>query len=224
MLGLAGAAAVLGLGAAWGVSALRAKPTVKTVAIAATPAAGPATTAAAVSLGEVAVTGETEGDGGADLLASCVTNHLPKDSFRKQPDFNWICSETDPRSGGEKLRVAIVQGAAGGAPTDAMKIVSRMGWYEMALFAVARESCCTEPKALELPDPSSGCDPMVKTLGAVSKSVAARQNVDEALAAFEKAARCETDAKKASLYRRAAAPTSAEQSAFKELLKSVDAP
>ncbi|MFO0571679.1 MAG: hypothetical protein U0263_38985 [Polyangiaceae bacterium] len=224
MLGLAGAAAVVGLGAAWGVSALRAKPTVKTVAIAATPTgeAVPATTA--VSLGEVAVTGDTEGDGGGDRLASCVSNHLPKEAFRKQPDVSWLCSENDPRAGGEKLRVAIVQGAAGGAPTSAMKIVSRIGWYEMALFAVARESCCTEAKALELPEPSKGCDPMVKNLGAVSKSVAARQHVDEALAAFEKTARCETDAKKASLFRRTAAPTSAEQAAFKELLESVDAP
>ena len=223
MLGLAGAAAVVGLGAAWGVSALRAKPTVKTVAIAASPAGGAPTTTA-VSLGEVAVTGDTEGDGGGNLLASCVTNHLPKDSFRKQPDVSWLCGETDPRAGGEKLRVAVVQGAAGGAPTDAMKVMSRIGWYEMPLFAVARESCCSEPKALELPEPSPGCDPMVKTLGAVSKSVAARQNIDESLASFEKAARCEVDAKKASLYRRTAAPTAAEQAAFKELLERVDTP
>jgi hypothetical protein len=58
----------------------------------------------------------------------------------------------------------------------------------------------------------------------VSKAVAAGQAIDDALGAFDKSARCEADAKKASLYKRAAAPTSAEQSAFRELLKSVNAP
>jgi hypothetical protein len=224
MLGLAGAAAVLGLVAAWGVSAYRAKPKVKTVAVLATSSVAVAPSQTAVSLGEVAVTGDTEGDGGQDPIASCVGNHLPKSSFKKQPDFAFLCGETDPRAGGEKLRVAIVQGAGGGAPTEAMKVVSRLGWYEMALFAVVRESCCTEPKALELPEPSQGCTPLVTSLAGVSKAVAAGQAIDDALGAFDKSARCEADAKKASLYKRAAAPTSAEQSAFRELLKSVNAP
>ncbi|MBK7584609.1 MAG: hypothetical protein IPI67_31030 [Myxococcales bacterium] len=215
-------AAVLGLGAAWGVSAWRAKPKV-TVITTSAPREAPPAAASAVSLGEVAVTGESEGDsgGGADLAVSCVSAHFPKDTFKKSPDLSWLCTEVSPLTGGEKLRVAVVQGAAGGAPTDAQTLFAKVGWYEMALFAVIRTSCCTEPPAMSLPEPSAGCEPLVGAATDIGKAVAGKQSLDEPLAAFAKAARCETDAKKASLFRRGGPPQPSEEAAFKELLKSV---
>jgi len=220
----AAAAAVLGLGAAWGVSAWRSRPRVTVIATAAQPQPTAPAAPSAVSLGEVAVTGESEGDGGTDRSLSCVAAYFPKDTFKKAPDLTWLCAETDPRVGGEKLRVAVVQGAAGGAPTEAQQLFAKLGWYEMAAFGMIRASCCIDPKALELPEPSSGCDPLVKTIDAVSKAVAAKSPADEALTSFAKAAKCETEAKKASLFRRTGAPQSSEEAAFKDLMKSVSAP
>jgi hypothetical protein len=217
----AGGAAVLGLSAAWGVSAWRSKPRVTVITTSApqTAPAGPS----AVSLGEVAVTAESA-EGGVDRSLSCVAAHFPKETFKKAPDFSWLCTEVDPRAGGEKLRVAVVQGAAGGAPTDAQQLFARLGWYEMAAFGVVRGTCCTDAKSLSLPDPSSGCDPLTKAMDEITNAVEAKEPLDGALTAFSKAARCETDAKKASLFRRGGAPQPSEEAAFKELMKSVSAP
>ena len=225
ILVFAGVAAVLGVGAAWIASALRPKPTPVTAATASA-ASEPQTppSASAVNLGEVAVTGESETEGGADRTASCVGGYLPEGSFRKTPDLSWLCTETDPRSGGDKLRVAVVEGGVGGAPTDAMRIFGQLGWYQMAAFAVVRESCCVDAKPLELPEPAKGCDPLTGHLHELSKAVMAKQSTDAALASYEKTARCEADAKRASMFRRAGPPQASEASAFLELLKSVRAP
>ncbi|MCC6897924.1 MAG: hypothetical protein IT377_03055 [Polyangiaceae bacterium] len=220
----AAVAAVLGLGAAWGVSAWRSRPKV-TVITTSAPREAPAPAApSAVSLGEVAVTGESEGDGGVDRSLSCVAANFPKDTFKKAPDLRWLCAESDPRAGGEKLRIAVVQGAAGGAPSEAQQLFSRLGWHEMSAFGVFHAACCNEPQALSLPEPSPGCDPLVKAIDAIAKAVTAKQPIDDALAAFGKAARCETDAKKAAQYRRTQAPQPSEDAALKDLLKSVSAP
>ncbi|MFO0565136.1 MAG: hypothetical protein U0263_05710 [Polyangiaceae bacterium] len=220
----AGIAAVLGLGAAYGVAQLRAKPKVQVVTTSAPQNPPAASTSEAVSLGEVAVTGESEVASDAGRAVSCVAGHFPKDTFKRAPDLSWLCTETDPRSGGEKLRVAVVQGAAGGAATTAQQVFARLGWYEMAAYAVVRSSCCTDPKALELPAPSQGCDPLTQKLDELAKAVQSKSPVDDAVSGFSKAARCEADAKKASVFRRPGAPQSSEEAAFKELLKSVVEP
>ncbi len=220
----AAVAAVLGLGAAWGVSAWRSRPKVTVITTAAPQETGAAVAPSAVSLGEVAVTGESEGEGGVDRSLSCVAAYFPKDTFKKAPDLTWLCAEVDPRAGGEKLRVAVVQGAAGGAPTEAQQLFAKLGWYEMAAFGMIRASCCNDPKALELPEASSGCEPLAKAIDEVGKAVASKQPIDEPLSAFGKAAKCETDAKKASLFRRGGAPQPSEEAAFKDLMKTVSAP
>jgi len=225
ILVFAGVAAVLGVGAAWIASALRPKPPVVTATSASTaaePSAPPS--ASAVNLGEVAVTGESETEGGADRTVSCVGGYLPEGSFRKSPDLSWLCTETDPRNGGDKLRVAVVEGGVGGPPTDAMRIFGQLGWYQMAAFAVVRESCCVDVKPLELPEPAKGCDSVTAHLHDISKAVTAKQSTDAALAGYEKAVRCETDAKRASVFRRTGPPQPSESAAFGELLKSVRAP
>ena len=102
-----------------------------------------------------------------------------------------------------------------------MKTFSQLGWYEMAAFAAIRSTCCSELKPLELPEPTKGCDPLTTPLAGIAKAVGASESLDEPLARFEKAAKCETDAKRATLFHRTAAPSSNEGAAFKELMKSV---
>ncbi len=81
---------------------------------------------------------------------------------------------TDPRAGADKLRVAVVGSApkAGGA-TEAMKIFARIGWYDMAAFAVVRAGCCPDAKPLELPEASKGCGDMAEALRGVGQEVVA---------------------------------------------------
>ena len=71
---------------------------------------------------------------------------LPKGTFTKSPAVEWLCDETDPRVGADKLHAAIVSGAPRGAVTDSMKIFSRIGWYAMPVFAVVRVGCCPGAK------------------------------------------------------------------------------
>ncbi len=94
----------------------------------------------------------------------------------------------------------------------------------MTAFGVIHASCCNEQQPLSLPEPSPGCDPLVKAIDGIAKAVTAKQPIDEALVAFGKAARCEADAKKAAQYRRTQAPQPSEDAALKDLLKSVSAP
>jgi hypothetical protein len=139
---------VLGLLGGWVYNTLRPKPVV-VVPMAAAPK--PPASDKPIDLGEVPVTGESEKPvAPADKLSSCVMGYMPKDSFATAPDFSGVCDQTDPRVGADKLRVAIVSSAPKtGTPTEAQKIFARIGWYDMAAFAVARAGCCPDAKPLE---------------------------------------------------------------------------
>ena len=139
-----GAALVVGLVAAWGVSAFRSRQRVEVVEVAAPGAAEPSAKDKEIALNEIPVTGESNQLTG-DKMATCVAGYLPKGAFAKPPDVSWMCNERDPREGGMKLRSAVVQGAPAGAPTDAMKLLSV--WVaEMAAFAVIRAGRCADRK------------------------------------------------------------------------------
>ena len=179
-----------------------------------------AASAAQVSLAEQPVTAESAGLSG-DGTAACVSAHLPKGAFKKSPDFKWLCKETDPREGAAKLRTAVVEGAGGAKVTDAMRIFSKLGWYEMAAFELVRNGCCSmEMEALKLPEPSAGCEAMAPVLTDLAKAVTAGQKVDEPIKKTSEAFACEAKKNRASLYRRANAPAAHEETAFRELVKS----
>jgi hypothetical protein len=222
-IGLALGGVALGVGAAYLAFALRpaTKPPGPAVASNATGSASPPPSA--VSLGDIAVTGEETDAATGDHLSSCLAAHLPKGTFRKPPEVAWLCTEKDPRTGGERLRVELVKGAAGGPPTEAMRSFSQLGWYDMPTFVVLRAGCCTdpEPPPLELPEPATGCDAMAPVLTEVGKAVISGQNFDDSLKHFGEVARCETTAKRTALFRKQAAPLASEETAFRELVKHV---
>ncbi len=217
-------AIVFGLGAAWAVSAVRSRPKVVEVPVQpSASAASPASSKSEIDLSEVSVNGqkETLTD---DKTASCVAGYLPKNAFKDTPDFSWLCADTDPRDGAGKLRVALVKSSPGGGVSDAMKLYSRLGWYDMAAFAVLRSGCCTDAKSLSLPDPAKDCERVDQALDKLGHSIAASRGHEEELAAFARATDCEAKANRASLYRQKSAPTSAEQAAFEEFVKQLQTP
>jgi hypothetical protein len=217
---LAAGGIVVGLLGGWIYNTVRPKPPIvieKPVAPATPPSDKP------IDLGEVPVTGESEKTvNPTDKLTSCVMGYMPKDTFGSSPDFSGVCDQTDPRIGADKLRVAIV----GSAPkiegaTEAQKIFSRIGWYDMAAFAVVRAGCCPGAQPLELPEPAKACDNMARALEFVGQEVVANHALEEPLKKFTAIIHCEVNAGRGGLFRKAARPAGGEDTAFLELVKSL---
>jgi hypothetical protein len=220
MLPLAVGGIVLGLLGGWVYNTLRPKPVIE-VPVAAAPKPPPSDKP--IDVGEVPVTGESEKQvAPADKLSSCVMGYMPKDTFGSAPDFSGVCDQTDPRLGADKLRVAIVSSAPKtGAPTDAQKIFSRIGWYDMAAFAVIRAGCCPDAKPLELPEPTKTCDDMAEALRAVGQEVVSNHPVEEALKKYTAAIHCELNNGRGPTFRKRERPVGGEDSAFLELVKAL---
>jgi hypothetical protein len=217
MLAAAGISA--GLIGGWVFSHLHAKPKVTVVEV--QKPAPPEEPKKAIDLGDVPVTGQSEtASASGDRTGSCVSGYMPKGTFDKAPDMSWVCDETDPRSGAEKLRVSLINGAKG-TTTDAMKIFARIGWYDMAAFAVVRAGCCENAKPLTLPAPSAGCSAMDEALHEVGSSVVAARSYDDSLKKYTAAIHCEMNAGKGALLHHPNRPAGGEDSAFGELVHAV---
>jgi hypothetical protein len=130
-----------------------------------------------------------------------------------------MCSETDPRIGADKLHSVIVSSGPKGAPSDAMKIFSRIGWYAMPAFAVVRAGCCPDAKPLSLPEAHCQMD---AALRAVGDAVTASHDFEEPLKAYTESIHCELNRGGAKMLRRAERPAGGEDTAFRELMKHLD--
>jgi hypothetical protein len=216
---LAAAGISAGLIGGWFFSHMRPRTNVKVVEV--QKPAPPEEPKKAIDLGDVPVTGQSEAvSATTDKTGSCVSGYMPKGTFEKAPDMAWVCDETDPRNGAEKLRVSVINGAKG-QTTDAMKIFARIGWYDMAAFAVVRAGCCENAKPISLPTPSNGCSAMDETLRDIGSAVVAARSYDEALKKYTAAIHCEMNAGKGSLLRHPNRPAGGEDSAFGELVHAV---
>jgi hypothetical protein len=216
VLMLASFGVAVGLIGGWTFSKMRG-PSVKVIEVQ-KPAAQPAPKKA-IDLSEVPVNGESE-SASTDKVGSCVSGYLPKGSFDKAPDMSWVCEESDPRSGAEKLRVAVINGGKG-TTSEAMKIFARIGWYDMAAFAVVRAGCCENAKPLALPPPSTSCGAMDEALRDMGSAVVAQRSYDEPMKAYTADIHCELNAGKGGALRHTARPVGGEDSAFGELVHAV---
>jgi hypothetical protein len=184
------------------------------------PTASPEPSASAIELGEVPVTAGSEVALG-NKLATCVAGYLPKGAFSKAPDVDWLCTVTDPRIGGEKLHGAVVSGAPKGQTTDAMKIFSRIGWYDMAAFAVARAGCCADAKPISVPEARAECS-MDAALRDVGDAVVAVRDVKEPLKKYTESIHCELNKGGLKGLRRSGRPEGGEDTAVLDLGKELD--
>lgn len=210
-------AIVLGIGAGVALTFLRPKR-VQVVAVPEKVVAAAAAAPSALELGEVPVTGENEARLGTKL-ATCMAGYLPKGTFTKAPEVEWLCSETDPRIGAEKLHSAIVAAGPKGSPSEAMKIFSRIGWYAMPAFAVVRAGCCPDAKPLSLPEAKCQMD---ATLRDVGDAVIASRDVTAPLKAYTESIHCELNRGGAKMLRRAERPAGGEDTAFLDLVKRLE--
>ncbi|HEY3256056.1 MAG TPA: hypothetical protein VGJ91_18985 [Polyangiaceae bacterium] len=219
LLMLASFGAAIGLIGGWTFSTMRSKTNVKVIEVQKPQAAAQEEPKKAIDLSEVPVNGQSE-TASVDKVGSCVSGYLPKGTFDKAPDMSWVCEESDPRTGAEKLRVAVINGGKGNV-SDAMKIFARIGWYDMAAFAVVRAGCCENAKPLSLPPPSNGCTAMDDSLREIGSSVVASRSYDEPMKAYTAAIHCEVNAGKGSALRHGSHPAGGEDSAFGELVHAV---
>jgi hypothetical protein len=188
--------------------------------VAAPTAEAPEPSASAIELGEVPVTAVGEHNLG-NKLATCVAGYLPKGAFGKAPELDWLCSETDPRVGGEKLHSAVVAGAPKGTVTDAMKIFARIGWYDMAAFAVVHNGCCLEAKPVTIPEGHAECS-MDTALREVGDAVIAARDVEVALKRYTDSIHCELNQGGGKFLKRTSRPEGGEDTAFLDLVKKLD--
>jgi serine/threonine protein kinase len=211
---------LLGLSAAWALS--RGKR-VQVVEVS-RPAPKPAIQQAEIKLGEVPVTGQEQLDASVgDKLTSCVAGFLPKGTFVRTPDVSWLCSESNAIDGTLKLRVAVVSGGRG-TTTDAMKTFSKIGWYDMPIWAVIRTGCCDMASAITLPEPAPKCDQLDSVLQEIGSAVLSSQSFDEALQRYDTRARCEFNAGRVGVYHQKGSPQPFEQGVFREFVKAVQTP
>ena len=184
------------------------------------PPAAPEPSASAIELGDVPVTGAGEQLLG-NKLATCVAGYLPKGAFGKAPELDWLCGEADPRVGGEKLHGAVVAGAPRGTTTDAMKIFARIGWYDMAAFAVVHNGCCIDAKPVTIAEGSAECA-MGTALREVGDAVIAARDVEAALKKYTESIHCELNHGGSKYLRHSGRPEGGEDTAFLDLVKRLE--
>ncbi len=133
-----------------------------------------------------------------------------------------MCSESDPRVGAEKLHASVVSGAPKGQVTEAMKIFAKIGWYDMAAFAVVRAGCCPDAAALTIPKLSDSCTKMDASLREVGDAVVAMKPVEPALKNYTgvDSLRAQLGSQQRAPPKRAAA--GGEDTAFLELVKKLE--
>jgi hypothetical protein len=207
----------LALGAVAGIALTFLRP--KRVELVELPEKVAAPTSSALELGDVPVTGENDDQRLGTKLATCAAGYMPKNTFGKTPDVEWLCSETDPRVGAEKLHAAVVAAAPKGVVTDAMKIFSRIGWYAMPAFAVVRAGCCPDAKPLALPDEHCAMSAALRDVG---DAVVAVKDVTEPLKKYTESIHCELNHGGAKMLRRAERPQGGEDTAFLELVQHLE--
>lgn len=219
---LAGVAFVVTVGVVWGYFALRPGE-VEVVEVPRSASAKPASSEASIDLNAVSVMGD-EDAGLGDQMATCVAGWLPKGAFGKPPDFGWVCEQNNPLEGAASLKSALVKYKPPGQVTDAMKVFSQLGWYEMAAYSVVHAGCCADAGPLKLVDPAPGCARVDEPLNSIGTSVVGNQSATAAIDAFDQSAKCEAKAQRAGSYNQKAAPTGAERRAFEDYLKQIQAP
>lgn len=209
---LAVLAAVLGVGAAWGIAALRkSEPTVvvkdKLVPVAAAVASGP------VDLAEVPVTGKEQEAG--DATTSCVKGYIREGTLVKGANLDPLCHAGElPRALGV-LRTAFASTAGVGGAT--LPRFDTLGWYALPVLSGLRQACCGEsPSAIVWPDVTEACPDFVPSLETLGKAIGSNQLMDGSISRFDAAAKCATKTGRATGIA-PAPPSPLSEKAFREL-------
>jgi hypothetical protein len=116
---------------------------------------------------------------------------LPPETFgAAAPDLSFVCADRRAFQGATALEAEIVK-AAGGASTVtvAMDEWSRLGWYQLAAYALMRGHCCPDAQGLKVPEAMAPCK-LEAALCWLPNALGDPGELVKALASFGRAASC----------------------------------
>jgi hypothetical protein len=155
-------------------------PTTATPTVAASTTEQPPASSASTHNTAAAVTAAPPRD-----LAACVASMFAPETFtERELDFGFLCEETNPIKGANRLHTQVVLGGGGEkGVTDGMREWANLGWYAMGAFALVRGHCCEAPAALRTPTALAVCelDTRLTALG----EAASGSDADAAAAALD---------------------------------------
>ena len=147
-----------------------------------------------------------------ESMSQCVSSMFPSDTFNEAQDMAFVCDQPDARSGASLVRQRLVVGSRGSV-TAGMKEWTRLAWHQIPVWSIFRNVCCPNPKPIELPPPSRGCESIAKASDAVGIAFVENKPIDDALSAFQQAADCAFYGRDPN-YAYAVAPITGGQAAF----------
>jgi len=151
-------------------------------------------------------------------VQACVAPLFPANTFVSgQSDLSFVCSETEPANGAKSLRNQVVVGAGKDATSEAMKEWSTLGWYGMAVFAIARARCCKDAPPLSTPTVLKDCalDESLTRLGAATFETS-NDASEKALYAYRGAVKCIVKNGAAQAFGQQGEPRGGELTTFKK--------
>ncbi|MCU0692683.1 MAG: protein kinase [Polyangiaceae bacterium] len=155
---------------------------------------------------------------GPVAITKCVAALFPPRTFDALQDLCFVCSTPDGKRGVRLMRQRIVLGS-GGRLTEGMNEWSRLGWHELAVYAIAREVCCATSEPLVLPPPVGSCPPVDRTADSVAVAFDTRaSDLTDRIVRFQRAADCAQNTK-APGFKYPAGPISGGQVVFDAFLK-----
>jgi hypothetical protein len=190
--------------------------TTTTTAAAPSPAPPPETTSGAPVEPAPSVVPTASG-APADDTQACIQPFFPEKTFvTRVPDLGFLCTETQPAKGAGSLHTQVVLGGGRGGASEAMKEWATMGWYGMAVFAIARARCCTDPQPLKTPTTLEHCK-LDERLMQLAKAVLESSNevADAALRDYTAAVNCMVRGGAADVFGQEGYPKGGEVTSFK---------
>jgi serine/threonine-protein kinase len=118
-----------------------------------------------------------------------------------------------------KLKSAVVS-SGGGNTTAAMREWSKLGWHELAAFAVMRAHCCPGAPALTAPSETKACN-LEAALAALAGALDDGKAMEKALREYRTAVDCLADKGHSSLFGRSGPPQGGELQYIEQLLGRV---
>jgi hypothetical protein len=152
-------------------------------------------------------------------IRACIEPLFPEDTFAHgDPDLGFLCTETQPAKGAANLHTQVVLGGGRGGATDAMKEWATLGWYSMAVFAIARTHCCPDAPPLSTPTSLGHCklDETLTQLGKAALTPGSDDPAEEAMLDFTRAVNCLVRGGAIELFGQEGYPKGGEVTSFKK--------
>jgi serine/threonine-protein kinase len=126
-------------------------------------------------------------------LGACVRELFPADTFSSDSKLEALCKEFDPRRGATTLRGEVARvGLVARTTTQGMREFAVLSWYDMAVFAIARDKCCpaNELAPLDLPPSLGSCPSLTDALETLGHAARDRKDLEAPLAKYREAVVC----------------------------------